>query len=431
MGETVEELRAMVVEMTKERTEQTKEMTEMTKVIAELQAELKRLRSPSPQPPRKRKTPTQSQSLEPSQMEVVDETGFEQVQSRKSKKKSSKKIPLVQTEEGLLVLDPTFVSPLPEGRKEAEVVITEKKAPRPPPIIIRSAGAFKLAHDLARSNNIEVREFKDCADGLKVFVESVDDFRKLSAVYRQSNLKFHLFQLKEEQQLHLVIRGVPQELAIDELEEDLKEQGFVFDSLARMKRGGRSLPLLALTAPRTDDGRRCYHITHVMRKRVQVETKRKQVGGSQCYRCQRFGHTASRCFGEVRCAFCLGDHPTRECSLERGPGKAASCVNCDGGSHPSFSVQCPNHPLMVIKRKEEEKKRRLLLSERRSGVSYAGVAGQGAQQPRAAQSVAPTPATNTITPAQTSASDLEGLIQRIVSQTLSKMIPIFLGSNGQ
>lgn len=245
---------------------------------------------------------------------------------------------------------------------------------RPPPIVIRGNGLFTTVKKLADQNHIAVREYKDGPEGLKVFTETSEGFRALRNIFEASQLPFHLFQLKEEKELRIVLRGVPQEVEIEEVENDLKERGYEFSSVHRMKRGTTVFPMVLITAPKTEGGRRCFDIVHILQKRVTAEPKRKPVGGSQCYKCQRFGHVSARCFGEIRCAFCLEVHPSTECPNERGPGLAAQCVNCKG-NHPSFSRQCPQHPLALQARRDALRQAKLDSASRRDNVSYAQTAG--------------------------------------------------------
>lgn len=322
--------------------------------------------------------------------------------------KSATKLTLKRSEQGYYILnpppDPTPpVSPLPVTQPES----------RPPPIIVRGRNNFAKVKALSDGNEVVIKEYRDCPEGLKVFPETIDGFRKLRNVFEDSLLSFHLFQLKEEKELRIVLRGVPQDLDIAEVEEDLKLQGFHFSSVSRMKRGTKIFPMVMLTAPKTEEGRRCFDIVHVMRKRVTAEHKRKQVGGSQCYKCQRFGHVSGRCFGEVRCAFCLVSHPSSECPKERGPGKEVQCVNCQG-THPSFARSCPQHPLQVQARRDELRRTKLASATRQEGISYAQKT-LGDQHPTEAMS-----------------QSLRNQIHQAVEASLKQLLPSLLASfNGK
>ena len=54
----------------------------------------------------------------------------------------------------------------------------------------------------------------------------------------------------------------------------------------------------------------------------------------RCFRCQGFGHTASKCGGVIKCARCSAGHLSRACTSSR-----LTCPNC-GGSHTSRHRAC-------------------------------------------------------------------------------------------
>ena len=61
----------------------------------------------------------------------------------------------------------------------------------------------------------------------------------------------------------------------------------------------------------------------------------------QCYNCQEFGHSASRCTNAQVCAKCSGNHSIRDCH-----GSDLKCQNCtkkghSDTSHKAFDRNCP------------------------------------------------------------------------------------------
>ncbi|KAF2347349.1 hypothetical protein FHG87_021896 [Trinorchestia longiramus] len=70
----------------------------------------------------------------------------------------------------------------------------------------------------------------------------------------------------------------------------------------------------------------------------------------QCYRCQRFGHSAAFCRSAPRCVVCSGPHTSNECSKTTG----RICCNC-GGNHTANYGGCPK----IKQAKEVEKTRQI------------------------------------------------------------------------
>lgn len=71
----------------------------------------------------------------------------------------------------------------------------------------------------------------------------------------------------------------------------------------------------------------------------------------RCFRCQRFGHVASRCRNDTRCGKCGEGHDKKDCTSE-----IEKCVNCEvNNEHCSDSFNCPS----FVKYKREKLSKRL------------------------------------------------------------------------
>ena len=80
-----------------------------------------------------------------------------------------------------------------------------------------------------------------------------------------------------------------------------------------------------------------------------------QLRLTQCYNCQKFGHTARSCRNQLTCGKCGShDHSTSNCTSE-----SHQCPACQG-NHPSWHPQCPH-------RMEEANK---IMDKRRSTSPY-------------------------------------------------------------
>lgn len=70
----------------------------------------------------------------------------------------------------------------------------------------------------------------------------------------------------------------------------------------------------------------------------QRRTLNPPTPGTQCFRCQGWGHVARHCSQPEKCRKCAQGHRTSAC-----PGRPRRCANCDG-DHQSSSVRCQFHP---------------------------------------------------------------------------------------
>lgn len=297
---------------------------------------------------------------------------------------------------------PVSQSPASPGTSQPD-----KPQRSPPPIIIHGDSHFQEVKLLAEGNQVKILRYKPLKDELHVFVETPGDFRALRGALEGSGIPFHHFQLPEEKELKIVLRPVPLDITVEEVEEDLRSQGFEFNSVVRMRRGSRIFPMVLVNASRCEEGRRCFDIPGVLGIKVRAEPKRKPTSGAQCFKCQRHGHVSYRCNGDVRCAFCLTSHPKDKCPNPRGYGQTAQCVLCQG-NHPAFSKECPKHPEKIKELREKARKAQLQAAERKEGVTYAQ------------QTLGKTPPDPIMSP------ELMGLIERTVRDTIKQLLPTLL-----
>ncbi|GJQ69154.1 hypothetical protein Trydic_g14669 [Trypoxylus dichotomus] len=261
-----------------------------------------------------------------------------------------------------------------ESNQEPEVP-EESKERKPPPIVLREEGKLNLIRREAEANDIAITGCKNTKEGVKIFTKTTSDFRDLRRLLEGKNVQIHTFSLQEEKTLKVVLRGIPREIEVNEVEEELRERGFPVVSAARMKRFKEELPLVMVNVEKGEEGKKIFDVRDVAGMRIRVEPKRKPTNTSQCFRCQLYGHVQYRCTAQYKCMRCAGDHPSFECP-HKGPKGKTQCANCGEGHHAA-SKNCPSHPENIKARKEQEKRERNERSQRREGVSFAAVAKQG------------------------------------------------------
>ncbi|KAI4463262.1 associated with zinc finger [Holotrichia oblita] len=238
-----------------------------------------------------------------------------------------------------------------------------RREPKPPPIVLREEGKLDIVRKEAVANNIQILACRSTREGIKVFTKTSYDFRRLKKLLEGKGIQHHTYSLKEEKPLKIVIRGIPTEVKVQEVEEDLRERGFPVISAARMKRFKEELPMILINTAKNEDGKKLFNVTDVAGMKVKTEAKRKPTSSTQCFRCQLYGHVQYRCTAEYRCVRCAENHPSFECPHKDKRIKA-KCALC-GGDHHAASKVCPEHPQNIRERKEEERKKRLEQSKRK------------------------------------------------------------------
>lgn len=84
--------------------------------------------------------------------------------------------------------------------------------------------------------------------------------------------------------------------------------------------------------------------------------KSKNFLGTQCYRCQAFGHSSKNCNLSPRCVKCTGYHLSQECE-KKDRSEPAHCCNC-GEKHPANYRLCSERQkyLKLLENKKTERK---------------------------------------------------------------------------
>ena len=261
-----------------------------------------------------------------------------------------------------------------ESTEELEEV--PKRPKNTPKIQISATVDVKVLIEILNRNKIELRcPIRSGKNFHAVYTKGPDDYRRLVKVLKAANIEYCFWQLAEEKELKVVVKGVPKSVPIEEVEQSLKDQGFAFSKVNRMKNRNGDLPMVLVNAPKSDEGKKMYDIKNIGYVAVQAEAKRRQSDARQCYRCQRFGHVAYRCNFAEKCVKCAGNHASRDCQLKRTD--KPKCANCEG-AHIASSWDCRQHPKNIREKREEErqeaekiKREKTIRATVQEGVSFA------------------------------------------------------------
>lgn len=178
-------------------------------------------------------------------------------------------------------------------------------------------------------------------DNIQLTFEKPEDYRFAINYSRHNNLQYHTYEIDAENKpIKIIIRGLPITTPIQQIMDNLTEQGFKNNKVSQLvsRRTKENLPLFLVTLPNNEHSKNIFNITNILRLVITVEKYKGLSGPSQCYRCQRFGHSANYCTANVRCMKCAKEHHTKDCQKTREV--PALCINC-GGDHPASYRSCP------------------------------------------------------------------------------------------
>lgn len=237
----------------------------------------------------------------------------------------------------------------PEDEDETNDNDTDRQGPTPPPIILKDITDFiELAKKIEAVCKGTI-SFRSKNDSTSLKTSCAADYRAATNILKEMKVQYHTHILRKDAKAKLVIRGLNKSIATSYIQESLKDLGFSVDTVSQLRSQWkredetdptspkRLLPLFAVYT-QASDITALMNINTLCYCKVTVEKFRPQTGPTQCYRCQRFGHTANYCTINPRCMKCGMDHPTIRCTKLRNV--VPCCLNCSG-EHTSNYRGCP------------------------------------------------------------------------------------------
>ena len=127
------------------------------------------------------------------------------------------------------------------------------------------------------------------------------------------------YQINRTQNKSLKIKGVPTDIADDEFREflNLNKISYAKADLMKSKKDGRVLPIFQLEISDPDEAEALLsqnlmcNVTGIVYE-ISKEF-RKPVSVTQCFNCQRFGHSAKNCRSKPKCLICGESHSHKGC----------------------------------------------------------------------------------------------------------------------
>lgn len=165
-----------------------------------------------------------------------------------------------------------------------------------------------------------------------------EDYESVKSKLNEAGIKFYTFTPPTDKPKKLVLKGIDSMFTVEEIKEDLLTQTQQLINITQMKSMRKTDPKILNMYQVTfksecnlGDVKRS--IRYCCNYAVQWEDYRKPKSflGTQCFRCQRYGHTAKNCGMDFRCLKCGNSHQIGDCP--KLPAEKPKCANC-----------CKEHP---------------------------------------------------------------------------------------
>ncbi|XP_061723713.1 uncharacterized protein LOC133529655 [Cydia pomonella] len=163
-----------------------------------------------------------------------------------------------------------------------------------------------------------------------------DEYRAIQQYLQTTGLHWFCYGLPAERSLKIAIRGLPANTDPAEIEEDLREKGFLPEFVRQIRaRSGRPGCIFHAQLQRTADTTPgIYALTELLgMPGVKVEAWRGRKGPAQCYRCQGFRHSSVNCHRPLACRAV----PGLQAGGAQQEGRSRSAHWCSTANHLAAS----------------------------------------------------------------------------------------------
>ena len=171
-----------------------------------------------------------------------------------------------------------------------------------------------------------------------------ETYRKLVKYFKENNIFYHTYKLKEERAYRIVIKCLHHSTNTEDIKQELFELGHNVRNIINAQHK-ELLILFFLDLEPAENKKEIYNIKALQNKIIQIESPRANTNNIiQCSRCQQYGHTKAYCNKPSMCVKCGGSHNSKEC--RKSEEALAKCALC-GGNHPATYKVCEYYKNLI------------------------------------------------------------------------------------
>ncbi|GFS64144.1 putative RNA-directed DNA polymerase from transposon X-element [Trichonephila clavipes] len=192
----------------------------------------------------------------------------------------------------------------------------------------------------------------------KIFAASSDDHRDITNLLIEKKEQYFALNPTLNRPQKVVIKGLPINTDIDDIERDLTSRGFQVQKVAQFTktRTKLKLPIFMVELQRTPDSPDIFQVDTCCYLSIKVDTYNRRPGVAQCYNCNLFNHSSVNCHIQTSCLKCGESHKTGDCPIKEKI-ENPTCINCNQKGHMANSHRCPKYPKVQPKKGEASQNR--------------------------------------------------------------------------
>ncbi|GFQ69034.1 nucleic-acid-binding protein from transposon X-element [Trichonephila clavata] len=158
----------------------------------------------------------------------------------------------------------------------------------PPPITIDNVDHPAQLLKRIQSMTKEKLTARTRGKSIKLYPETPEAYHRIRKLIEDEKLEAFTFHFPSEKEYRVVIRGMPADMPVNEVIENLEELG-IHPKECRVlinRKTGQPMPIFSVFLEKNEDNRNIYNLKELCFMKIVVETMRGKIGPAQCYRCQ-------------------------------------------------------------------------------------------------------------------------------------------------
>lgn len=243
----------------------------------------------------------------------------------------------------------------------AEPII--KKGKKMPPINIYNQNVNDIIK--AITHKLKIKNFytqQINKNKQAIHTADIEGYNKIKELLIELEVPYFTYTPKQEKNNTYILKGLNADDNNEEILAELKQHETETLEFLKVKKfttrksnTNKVIPFYLVTVSNSCNYKELSQVNRINYQVVHWE-KLEKKDITQCYRCQRFGHTATNCNMDFRCVKCGQNHEPGKCSLLESNNEKDSlyCVQCKQHGHPASYRGCPKHVELLNRLKQKQ-----------------------------------------------------------------------------
>ncbi|GFX10478.1 nucleic-acid-binding protein from transposon X-element [Trichonephila clavipes] len=162
----------------------------------------------------------------------------------------------------------------------------------PPPVMLKITKTVRSQMKIINEKFPKIRS-RTTGEFIKLYTDNLEQFHELLSFAEKTKFQFYEIKPKNERPIKVVLKGLPRNFKVEEIQADLEELGFTPEKVNQLigRRSKQPIPVFLVTLPRDIENLKIFHLKTLSYLSIRVEGYNGK-GVTQCYTCNHFHHNS-------------------------------------------------------------------------------------------------------------------------------------------